>query len=242
MKKLVLLIVLLLAAVPAFAGDVYVKIKAHADAMAVMGQSTPASDDVTEQWFSATKGAQNGKATGFIVDLDKQMAYMIIHADKSYVELPMPIDLVKILPPEAQAMAAMVQMSATVADTTETKEVGGFACTGYDATISVMGMPMKLRIWASMAVPGDLATFAAKLMPAFLQGTMRLNEASVAEFAKIKGFQIATELTGDVMGAKIRTTTEAVEIVEKAAPAGIYEPPAGYIKKATLSLQDLQRR
>ena len=109
-------------------------------------------------------------------------------------------------------------------------------------TMTVMGMQMKLRIWASTAVPGDLATFAAKLMPAFMQGTMRLNDASVKEFAKIKGFQVATELTGDLMGAKIHTTTEAVEIVEKAAPAGTYEPPAGYTKKATLSLQDLQRR
>jgi len=34
---------------------------------------------------------------------------------------------------------------------------------------------------------------------------------------------------------------EVVEIVEKAAPAGIYEPPAGYQKKATLSLQDLRQ-
>jgi hypothetical protein len=41
---------------------------------------------------------------------------------------------------------------------------------------------------------------------------------------------------------KMRTTTETVEIVEKAAPAGAFEPPAGYTKKATLSIQDLQRR
>jgi hypothetical protein len=105
-----------------------------------------------------------------------------------------------------------------------------------------MGMQMKFRIWASTSVPGDLASFAAKMMPAFMKGTMRLDDKSVDEFAKIKGFQIATELTGDVMGAKIRTTTEVVEIVEKTAPAGTYEPPAGYAKKATLSLQDLQRK
>jgi hypothetical protein len=242
MKKLALLLVVLLLAAPAFAGDVFVKVKTHTDAMAVMGQSQPARDDVSEQWFSATKAAQNGKENGFIVDLDKQMAYMINHADKSYVEMPMPIDLVKILPPEAQAMAPMMQMSATVAATTETRQIGPYACTGYDATMTVMGMQMKLRIWASEAVPGDLAAFAAKMMPAFMQGTMRLNDASVKEFAKIKGFQIATELTGDLMGAKIHTTTEAVEIVEKNAPAGTYTPPEGYTKKATLSLQDLQRR
>jgi hypothetical protein len=186
--------------------------------------------------------AQQGKENGFIVDLDKKMAYMVNHVDKSYVEMPMPIDLVKILPPEAQAMAPMMQMSATVAETGETKKIGQWTCTGYDATLTVMGMAMKMRIWASTGVPGNLSEFAAKLMPVFMQGTMRLNEASVKEFSKIKGFQVATEVTGDIMGAKLRSTTEAVEIVEKAAPAGTYEPPAGYTKKTTLSLQDLQRR
>ena len=45
-----------------------------------------------------------------------------------------------------------------------------------------------------------------------------------------------------MMGAKIHTTTEVVEMVQKPAPAGTYEPPAGYTKRATLSMQDLQRR
>ena len=39
---------------------------------------------------------------------------MINHTDKSYVQLPMPIDLMKVLPPEVQAMAPMMQMTATV--------------------------------------------------------------------------------------------------------------------------------
>jgi len=242
MKTLATLLVLLLAAAPAFAADVYVKVKTHTDAMTVMGQTQPAKDDVSEQWFSASKAAQSSKENGFIVDLDKQLAWMINHADKSFVEMALPLDLAKILPPEAQAMAPMMQMSATVAETGETKKIGQWTCTGYDATLTVMGMAMKMRIWASTGVPGNLSEFAAKLMPVFMQGTMRLNEASVKEFSKIKGFQVATEVTGDIMGAKLRSTTEAIEIVEKAAPAGTYAPPAGYTKKTTLSLQDLQRR
>jgi uncharacterized protein (DUF1810 family) len=75
-----------------------------------------------------------------------------------------------------------------------------------------------------------------------MQGQMRLTDEAAKQYAKIKGFQIASELNADVMGAKMHTTTETVEIVEKAAPAGAFEPPAGYTKKATLSMQDLQRR
>ena len=242
MKTLATLLVLLLAAAPAFAADVYVKVKTHTDAMTVMGQTQPAKDDVSEQWFSASKAAQSSKENGFIVDLDKQLAWMINHADKSFVEMALPLDLAKILPPEAQAMAPMMQMTATVAPTSETKQIGQWNCTAYDATLTVMGMQMKMRMWASTAVPGDLAAFAAKALPVFMQATMRLNQSSIQEFAKIKGFQIATEVTGDMMGAKIRTTTEVVEITEKTAPAGTFAPPAGYTKKTTLSMQDLQRR
>lgn len=242
MKTLIVLLVLLLSAAPAFAADVYVKVKTHTDAMAVMGQTQPAKDDVSEQWYSASKSAQNGKENGFIVDLDKQLVWMINHADKSYVEVALPLDLAKILPPEAQAMAPMMQMTATVAATSETKQIGQWNCTAYDATLTVMGMQMKMRMWASTAVPGDLTAFSAKALPVFMQATMRLNQSSIQEFAKITGFQIATEVTGDMMGAKIHTTTEVVEIAEKTAPAGTFAPPAGYTKKTTLSMQDLQRK
>jgi hypothetical protein len=86
-----------------------------------------------------------------------------------------------------------------------------------------------------------LAASVAKVMPTFMQGQMRLSDESAKEYAKIKGFQIASELNAEVSGARMHTTTETVEIVEKAAPAGAFEPPAGYTKKATLSMQDLRR-
>jgi hypothetical protein len=39
-------------------------------------------------------------------------------------------------------------------------------------------------------------------------------DESLAEYAKIKGFQIASELTADVMGAKMHVTQEVIEIAE----------------------------
>jgi len=105
-----------------------------------------------------------------------------------------------------------------------------------------MGLPMNLRVWASTDVPAALAASAARVMPTFMQGQMWLTDEAAKEYAKIKGFQIASELNADVMGASMHTTTETVEIVEEAAPAGVFAPPEGYTKKATLSMQDLQRR
>jgi hypothetical protein len=242
MKRLSFALLILLLASPAFAADVLVRIKTHSDPMTIGGQSQPARDSVAEQWYGPGKTAQISGDGGFIVDLGKNVVYMVNHRSKSYVPLTIPIDIVKILPPEVAAQAPMMQMTATVSPTTETRTIGAWRCLGYDVTLTMMGMPMTMRVWASTDVPATLLDFSAKVTPVFLQGQMRLTDESMKEFAKIKGFQVATELTATVMGAEMRTTTEVVEIVEKPAPAGTFEPPAGYAQKATLSMQDLQRR
>jgi hypothetical protein len=242
MTRILASVLLVLLASPTLAADVYVKIKTHSDPITAGGQSQPARDAVAEQWYGPGKTAQSGGDGGFIVDLEKHMAYMVNHRDKSYVPMPLPIDITKVLPPEVAQMAPRMQMTATVTPASETKTIGPWPCTAYDVSLTVMGMPIAMRVWASTAVPAALLDYASKVTPVFLQGQMRLTDESVKEFAKIRGFQVATELTADMMGARMRTTTEVVEIVEKPAPAGTFAPPAGYAQKATLSLQDLQRR
>ena len=240
MKKLSVLFLLVILATPAFASDVLVRVKTHSDAIVVGGQSQPARDDATEQWYADGKTAQSGRDGGLIVDLGNNIAYIVNHLDKSYVPLPLPMDITKVLPPEVQSMAPMMQMTATVTPTAETKKVGAWTCKGYDVALTVMGMPMNMRVWASTEVPAALVDFSAKVTPAFLQGQMRLTDESLKEFAKIQGFNVASELTADIMGARLHTTTEVTDILEKDAPAGTFAPPAGYTKKATMSLQDLQ--
>lgn len=242
MKKLILAALVLLIAVPSAFADTYVKTKTHSDAMTVMGQTTPARDDTTESWISAGRYATGGADSWFVIDAAKKVAYFINHKEKSYVETPLPMDFVKLLPAEAAGMADMMKMTVTVTPTTETKKIGSWDCTRYDATMNVMGMQMNMRIWASTAVPFDFASFNATIMPVVLQGQMRVADSALAEYAKIKGYQVASEMTADMMGAKVHTTQEVVEIAERPAPKGIYAPPAGYTKNATLSVADLQKR
>lgn len=242
MKKLMLVLLLLVVTTPAFAADVYVKVKVHTDPMVMMGQSTPARDDIHEMWISGSKMAMIQKDRASVVDLEKNVMYLVNFGDKSYVEASLPMDFAKLLPPEAASMAAMMQMKATVKPAAETKRIGQWDCASYDVAMTMMGMTMQMKVWATTQVSFDLATFTAKMLPAVMQSQMGMDSASVKEFAKINGYQIATETTGDVMGAKLRTTTEVVEIVQKPAPAGTYAVPAGYTKKSTLSMQDMQRR
>ena len=99
-----------------------------------------------------------------------------------------------------------------------------------------------MKIWATTDVPFDYNGYMTKIMPAVLQGQMRFGGKAVAEFAKIKGYQVATDMTGDVMGAALRATTEVVEITNKPVPDGVFAPPASYTKKPTLNPADLIKR
>ncbi len=238
MKKLFALTVLVLMVSLSLGADIYIKQKTHTDG--IMGQ--PATDVVQEQWIGENAFASVSAEQSLVMDMKKNLMYWINHTSKTYVESSLPMDLTKLLPPEFAAMAGMMMMTATVSPTTETKKIGQWNCTGYDVSITMMGMPMKMRVWATTDVPFDYNQFNAKIWGNMLKGQMMLDEPSVKEMMKIKGFQIANEMSGEVMGQKFSTNTEVLEISKKTPPANVYAPPAGYTKKDKLSMDDLQRR
>ncbi len=241
MKKLsVILSFLLLFSVFA-AADVYVKSKTHTDAFSIMGQSQPAKDETIEQWIGDDQFAYIGSEMSSVVDMKKNVMYLINHQDKSYVEAQLPLDFSKLLPAEMAQMAQMMKMTVTVTPNGQTKTIGQWKCTGYDASIQMMMMPMKMAVWASTDVPIDMEKFS-KIYGNILKAQMRLDDAAMQEILKIKGFWIAMEMTGEMMGAKIRSTTEVVEISKRSPDASVYKVPAGYTKKEKLSMQDIQRR
>jgi hypothetical protein len=242
MKKFLVMMMIVAVAALSLSADVYIKTKTHTDAMSMMGQNTPARDDVSEAWIGDDMFVTITADQTMIIDLKNNIAYMITPKSKTYVETPLPLDFAKILPPEAAAMAGMLKMTATVTPTTETKKIGSWNCTGYDVNMTIMGMAMKMRSWVSADVPFDFAAFNTKFLANMLKGQMRLDDASAKEFAKMKGYQIASDMTGDIMGAKMHNTSEVVEITKKSAPAGTYAVPAGFTKTATLSLDALQKR
>ncbi|MHB8054935.1 MAG: hypothetical protein ACYDH3_06770 [Candidatus Aminicenantales bacterium] len=242
MKKLIVGMIIVAFAALSLSADIYIKSKTHTDAMTMMGQTTPASDSNSELWIGDNAMAMISASSMTVIDLGKNMFYMANMKSKSYVETPLPLDFAKLLPPQMASMASMIIMSATVAPTNETKKVGIWNCSGYDMTMTVMGMPMKTKVWASADVPFDTAKFAEKFLPAMTKGMMRLDDASVKEMMKIKGYQVASETNAEIMGAKIHTTSEVLEITKKSAPAGTYAVPAGFTKKATLDMSEMQNR
>jgi len=240
MKKLfsVFCLVALLAATAS--ADFYIKTKSHTDAMSVMGQTTPAQDSIMEMWLGDDIMAMTGGGMSGIVDLKKNLIYLIIPESKAYIETPLPLDMSKLMPPELAAMMGGMKTTVAVKPTSETKTVGSWPCTGYDVDMTVMMMNLKMKMWATEKVPFDIAKYAEKFAGAQMAMSMQLDAAGVAEMKKIKGYPILTETSGEMMGAQMRSTQEVVEISKKTPPPGIYTVPAGFKKQTSLSMQDLQ--
>jgi len=230
--------VLILAAF--VSADVYIKSKTHTDAFSIMGQSQPAKDETVEQWFGNDKFAHLGSEMSSIVDLKNNVMFLVNHKDKTYVETELPLDIAKLMPPEmAQMMGAMMKMTVAVKPTGETKTIGQWKCSGYDVSIQMMMMPMKMAVWASTDVPMDMEKFS-KMYANVLKAQLRLDDAALQEMAKIKGYWIASETTAEMMGAKIRTTTEVIEITNKTPNPSVYAVPQGYTKTQFLDMKGMR--
>ncbi len=240
MKKALLFGIVLLVAALLLPADIYIKTNTHTDAFEMMGQKQPAKDDVTEQWIGNNQMANKTGDKVMIMDMNKKLMYIVSPKDKSYVEATLPLDMTKILPKEAAGMASMMKVTVKVAPNGQTKKVGAWSCKGYDVDMSMMMMQMKMKVWATTDVPFDWKSFAK--MSSNVSKMQFMDDAAIAEFLKIEGYQVATEMSMDMMGSKMKVTSQVVEITQKPAPAGTYSVPAGYTKKDTLSMTDLQGR
>ncbi len=237
MKKLILILSVVLLAAVFMSADVYIKQKTHTDAMEMMGQKQPAKDAISELWLGDGKMATVSGKTNMVLDLKNKKMYYVFHDKKSYFETTLPLDTAKILPPQAAQMMAGTKMAASVKANGKTKKIGTWNCTGYDVVLDIttpmMPMKMNMAIWASSEVPFDWKAFRDNMAPGLLKAQMAslgMNDEAIEAFKKIDGYQVGMDMNMTVMGAKIHTTMEVVEIAKKAAPAGTYAPPAGYTK------------
>lgn len=237
MKKFFAVVFTLLAVVALARADYYIKSKFHSDPMSMMGTNQPAKDEIHEQWIGGDKFANLTPDTSIILDLKANMAWIVNHKNKTYVETTLPLDIAKLVPPEAQAMLGMMKATVSVQPTNETKTIGQWACVGYNVSINMMMMPMKMAVWATPNVPFDLNAYKSKMFSALMKGTMRLDDASVAEMEKVKGYYIVTDTSMEMMGAKMHSISEVVEISQKTPGADVYKFPSTYTKSPFLSMK-----
>lgn len=246
MKKVTWVLCFLVFLVGTIYGDYFIKQKSHTDAITMMGQTQPARDEVIEMWISQDlkKMAANSSEQSIIIDLSKNVLYLVNHKNRSYVEMQLPLDITKYVPDEMVQMISQMANSITVqvTPTGQKKKIGEWECSEYDVVMNIMMMKMEMKVWATKDVPYPWEKVSEDMMSQVMAAQLRLNQQAIQELQKVEGQWIVSETKMNMMGSTVRSTTEVVEITEKDSPSGVYQVPSDYTKKEKLSMEDLQRR
>ena len=183
----------------------------------------PAQGGPIHIWIGDDKGDKLRRDEGdasYILRLDRGKLYVINHADRTYSELSLPID------PQKTPAADAAQVKAQVTSTGETKKIGSWNARKYRVDISSpAGLHLDTTIWASTEIASSaaltrLAASLAALQPGSGDWARKLEQ--------IDGFPVAQEANVTMGASHFKTREELVSVETKDAPAGAYEPPAGY--------------
>lgn len=226
--------------------DVYIKQKNHIDEMKFMGQTEPASDEIFVTWMAKDKARlDHGEDTSIIIRLDKNVMYMINHAEMKYWEMPYSetsdiltaaisgSDVSDEEKAQAQEMmkgfAQMIQPKISVKETGETQKIKNWKCKKYIMTTKMMGTTTTSEIWATEDIKVDYELYMT-LRLAMMPKTPGLDKM-LEDMKKIKGLIVLSTGTTSMMGMDVKDTQELLEVSKKSAPAGTYEVPEGYKKE-----------
>jgi hypothetical protein len=229
-RRAILSVLLLALAVLPAGADTLFTVESHTDSFQVAGQKQAAKDTQVKIWVAGDKMRRDEEDQSMILRLDKSRLYLLNHEDKTYSELTLPIDLRKMMPPGSEAMADQIangmKLTVQVTPRNETRKVNQWNAKRYDVAIaSAMGMRIATTMWVSKEVEGfppvnRLAATIAALQPGA--------GAWVKELEKIDGYPVLQESSVDALGAKFGTREELQAVETRDAPAGAFEPPAGY--------------
>jgi len=212
-------------------GDDHIVYMMHTDAHEIMGQKQPANDVEVNLWFSDKNAATDTKGQKSIISTEKKLCYMIMKGQKSYLEMPIPVEFKKFLPDQVAKMMDVLKTTVTVKKLEEEKQILGVKCQTYSIVFDMTMSTMQMKLFVSEEVPFDYSAYREKYEDTFNRVTRQmLDENSHAELAKIVGFQMGSEMTMDMMGVPIRTRMEVTKITKENAPEGMYLPPADFKK------------
>jgi hypothetical protein len=211
-------LLLLLSALPAL-GDTLLTVRSSIEGLKI----APSQAEPIRIWIGGEKGDRLRRDEGdssYVLRLDRGKLYVINHADKTYSEIPVPIDPQKMgAPPE-------MQVKAQVTATGESKKIGTWNARKYKVDITnPAGLHLDTTVWASAEIASHpaltrLAASIAALQPGSADWSVKLGQ--------IEGFPVLQEADVTMGTSHFKTREELVSVETKDAPAGAYDPPAGY--------------
>jgi len=237
-KTLAVLFVALLSAGIA-AADIKVVKQTHQDGFTIMGQTQPPEDRQQTTWIGKEKMFMDQGESATIVRVDLMKLYVIDHTNKTYNVLDLPVDLSTLVPPEMQPMLAMMQFQVTVTPTEEHKQVGEWDARKYEMAMTSQMFSMKSTMWVTKVAGYDAEAFNS--MYVHLNSLQPGMADAVKEMSKIDGLVVEQQGVMTMMGNEVGTSEKTISIEDTEAPAGTYDPPAGYTEKPFDFMARMQR-
>ncbi len=188
-----------------------------------------------------------GPKMTIIADFEKDNLFIVIPELKQYLRFPVNVDKAKLrtlLPAKVFDIISSIKISgAKVNLDAGTKKVGNWNCRASEFEMVIMIPAINLmpkfavKVWATKDLSFDYESYTEGVSEFFknvILGLVNVDEASAKELEKLekmKGFEVATEVTVSIFGSEIKAESQCLEVVEKPAPEGTYSVPDGYTEK-----------
>lgn len=220
--------------------DVVLTRRTHTDAYTLPDGEVPAKDGTIVVWVGKDRLRLDDGERVVVVRLDTKKLHLIDPRAKSASTTDLPVDLLKLTPPEVSAMLTQMTHSMTVsAETTaETRKFQDWNAT--KSTVRLGGSAdATLTVWVTKDLPLDRDNYVELVSHAM---SIRPGGSMVAsEMRKFGGVSVLTERVQKAGGATLRSKDELVSAETKEAPAGTYDIPADYAAKPFDAMDEILR-
>ncbi|MBP7653466.1 DUF4412 domain-containing protein [Candidatus Dependentiae bacterium] len=228
--------------------DMLLKYNKTTDSYDFSGKQNPASGYVSMVKIGEDKmRVDDGKNYTCIIRLDKNSMYLLTHQNKSYMELNMNAgsmketikkELKKQLGEDADIESSIFmnpQISVKVNDIGEKKKIKSWNCRKYVQTMkmNVMGNQETVsELWTTedIKINYELYSKFAVAMLSTMGMNQNVSKDILDEFKKLRGITVMSATSSDIMGNKIKTTEELIEVKETKFNDLEFELPEDYKK------------
>lgn len=219
------------------------------------GEKIPAKKISIDLWIGEKALALIMEEGKYIVDNGNHCMILLNTKHKTYMKLPLPLDLKGHLDDYAllryqhywmRFSVYDVPNSGSVEETGEYKTIQGKECTRFKKI--TVGKDELSRfestsiVWATTDVPFNLAAYNE--LNVYLQAFLEYNNSKEFndELKKIKGFPLLEETEISRGPIKAKTIWEVAEWERKKVPAGMFSVPGAYFQKTAISYDELMTR
>jgi hypothetical protein len=243
MQKSLFVYITILISIQGLYSDSRIKEKSYTESYYYGGVVQPAEESEREIWIGQKKLCSINDNWKFIVDINQNLMVIINREDSSYVECSLPFEWSKIVSPKLVGMLKSFETKGSVTPTGNTKKIDNWECQEYEVNSYILYQGSKInendtKIWASVEVLTDNKNYAQLI--SIMRKFANYDSSYIQQLGKITGYHVSRESFFYPKGFSVASNQKIIEVKEIDPPAGLYEIPAGYSKKESLSLEEIR--